>query len=628
MDTLAEDFLAWAGDAGRSVEEKFGVVLLVEGVYQRFAWAAGLPFVNFEEQRKVREARLFNPAYAAEVPRWKLEFAAGKLGEVRELSIGDYTDDRPLRDLSFLRFVPGLEGLRIGSLDREDLAGLRHVPGLRKFSLRSPEVEDYAELAGCRGLRELDVHTSHPWPMLAGLDGLPELVNLHWHGPVSALATVGTLPALRYLQTGGNFYHTYGANPVRDLHALPEMPLLQHLWGGWFHRLDGVERFPKLSFLMVMTFAKGLGRLAALEQLTHLRVSAPNLTGLEEVARIRGLLQFALYSERPQDWGVLLESESLREVFHFIDYKTEADLGMLRLVLPDYADFFAAPEPRPLEPLRLITGGSVEEKGMTAVAPPTEYPEGPDGWDGNLGMRETEGRWVATRVREALDWAGFLRMQGVRCGVWKAGAYDIFSSPPTPRSHRTIMVNLLRTEAIARVREIVECLRRALAGFRYRWQIYVHMEVQPDADRWDESWRNVSEETAAKQEEEDERYREYQQKQKRILLDDELRLRMMKELGEDLSGFKPSPRPARPDDPYNAPEPEEKKPDDDGPGGAAECDPDTEAKDEHWLPPVSITDPNAVWHDLNCMFEFDEEAIYIHVKNHGLEHIRDLFDLP
>ena len=627
MDEIASEFLGWAEDGARTEEERFGIVLFSEYVYRKFCWNAGLPAPDFTEERRKREARRFNPAYVEEVPRWKLEFIAGKLGGLRELRMGNSHDDRPLRDLSVLRFVPGLEELGLDSIGREDLEGLRYVPGLRKLSIWGLELEDFGEIAVCRGLRELSAYCQHPCPTLAGLEGLPVLERLAWNGAPHALATVGSLPALRRLTTLMDLHFSRNTRVLRDLHELPEMPLLEELRGVWFCRLAGLERFPRLHFLTAGLFAKDTGELAGMERLTHLRLAAPRLELLDAAAGLPRLVQLALYSERPQDWGVMMECETLREVFHFIDYETEADLGMLRLVLPDAGDMFAAAEPRVLAPLRLVTGGSHEEKGMCKVGPDAAFPEGPDGWDGNPGMRETEKRWVCEKMREALRGAGFLKLQGLRLAVGKNGSFHFFTSTHVPLGHRMASFTLLGTEAIAKAPEIVECVRRVLAGLRHRWQVYVHMDAEPDADTWDEPWRNRSKEDMARVEEEDERQMEFDRKRKRILLDDELRLRMMRELGQDVSTFRPSPRPATPHDPHYAPEPEErKKPDDGGPGGTAECDPDNEAPEESWLPKPEITDPNSRWRELFCAFEFDEEAVYMHVKNHGLETIRYLFD--
>ncbi|MEO5715323.1 MAG: hypothetical protein ABIT37_17730, partial [Luteolibacter sp.] len=464
----------------------------MEEVYSRFAHAAGHERPDFSRQRNIRKARSENPAFQPQIVGWQLVFTAAKLGEVTELAFGR-VEDRVLRDISFLAFVPGLVSLQLGVLEREDLEGIQHLVALRKLNLTCGEVENYGALALCTELREIEMRCTDPWPDLSVLSELPRLEVLKWHGLVSALESIPALPALRYLRAGSvASYETHLTSSVRNFHSLPEMPLLEHFQGGWIYRLDGVERYPALRFMMVTTYSRNLAPLSALKQLTHLRVSNPRLEGLAEVSACPALLHFALYGERPQDWGVMMDSSSLREAWHFLDYERPVDLGMLRMVMPPWDDIFAVETPRALAPLRLIVRGSTEDPGQNNCDIPTEFPDGPGGWDGNPGMQESEVAWANRRFHDALEAAGFLRLQGVRMDKVDEGPFHIFRNGDVAGLRRMVSITILKTEAISRIPGIVACLRESMAGMLHRWQIYFMCDPEPDADRWDESWRHVS----------------------------------------------------------------------------------------------------------------------------------------
>ena len=128
---------------------------------------------------------------------------------------------------------------------------------------------------------------------------------------------------------------------------------------------------------------------------------------------------------------------------------------------------------------------------------------------------------------------------------------------------------------------------------------------------------------------------EYKRLRKQILLSDQHRMQLLQELGEDVENFQPSPLPKRPDSIHydnddsedDEDEDQEEDGDDDAEGGVAFFDPDQEEKDDKWLPPVDVGDPNRDWNNLFCMFQLTEKGIHMHSRNRGLEAIADLLDI-
>lgn len=623
--------MTWAEDPARTLEERYGILRLVEYTWHYCYRSPDKPMLDWQAMRKAKEKRFYNPAYQPRIDLWQLRVTANLLPEVTRLAFEPHTEDRPVRDLSFLAFLPNLTVLSLAGIEMENLDGLQHLANLRELSIHSDDLEDYSAVAACRELRKIAIHTQHPWPEIRVFAELPHLEELSWNGNGRALADIPCLPALRRLHIESQHYCSDAKNSIRDLHHLPDMPQLDYFWGGWFYRLDGIGRYPTLRFLGIRGWFKSLSGVEALQRLTHLRVTAPRLDEVATLAAMPSVQHFALYSERPQDWGVLMEGETLREVFHDGIEGDQPDFETLRMLIPGYDDVFGLAEPRPIGPIRLIVRGNSEDIGYLDCEISPEFPDGPDGWDGHHGMRQSEVWWAAARLHSAVRDAGYLKLQGVRLSYKAPNLYDLFSTPPPPHLRRMLTITILKSEAISHIPGIFQCIRQTLATMRHPWQVYVTVDPEPDADTWDESWKEIRNPTYAEEMEELEREREYQRQRREILLSDQHRLRLLQELGEDTSDFKPTPLPARPEEPdYTSEEtedPDDEDEDDDHEGGIAHYDPEKAKDDESWLPPVNVGDPNRDWTHLLCIFILTETGVHMHVKNRGLEGIAELLDV-
>lgn len=353
-DTSADGFYAWATDPSRTLEERYGILQLLEFVYARHYSGEDKPSYNFEADQLRREARRFNPAYQPLLDPQRVRLVASLLPQVQSVEFNHYSNDRPIRDLSFLRFLPWLQTLNVQGIELPRLDILRHLPALRSLQVWSNEVEDYSALASCRELRELKIHTEHPWPILTGLDTLPHLTHLDWHSNGRALIGLPPLPAVTHFRLSGGYTAHSLAGCLRDFHQLPAMPQLVQFWGGTFYRLDGIERYPLLRIALIKGYFTTLAPLAALRHITHLRVSSPRLEEVASVVPIPSLFHFAAESTRPQDWTPLMDSPSLREVHGAGCSTPQPDLGTVRMLLPSADDHFTTATPRPLQPLRLF----------------------------------------------------------------------------------------------------------------------------------------------------------------------------------------------------------------------------------------------------------------------------------
>lgn len=158
MSTVADDFLSWAADPSRTLEERYGILRLTEAVYDRYYTGPDKQHLSVEASISRREDRRYNAAYEPVIDADKLHITADLLPKVTELAFHNFGVDRCLGDLSFLRFVPGLTRLTLEGLELESLDILRHLPHLTYFrTIHADRVEDYTALASCRKLQHLSL---------------------------------------------------------------------------------------------------------------------------------------------------------------------------------------------------------------------------------------------------------------------------------------------------------------------------------------------------------------------------------------------------------------------------------------------------------------------------------------
>jgi hypothetical protein len=632
MESRSEDFHTWASDSARTLEERFGILRLVEFAYDRHYQGPDKPPKNYEAERLMCEDRRYDAGYNPVINPDRLRITADLLPLIKNLEFSNYGEERPIRDLSVLAFLPQLTEIHLKDIEMETLDVFHHLPNLQKVRIRTNEVDDYSALAACREIRELCIQTWHPWPVLRGIETLPHLETFEWLANGRSLMDLPSLPAVRNFLLDVHSHHSELSNCMRDLRHLPEMPRVETFWGGWFHRLDGIERYPTVRVLCIKGWFKNLSPLASLPAVTHLRVVSPRLTEVATIAAMPSVFQFGVRSARPQDWSPLFESSTLREVYQDECEAPQPDFHTLRMLLPSRDEFFATPVSRPHEPLRL----RVRTKATPGDSDHNPYfSEGPAGWNGCLAMRQSEIWWLREQIRDALDAAGFLKLQGVRFEDTLPDGYRIFSTVPRAHSIRSASIRLLRAEAIGRLRSIIECIRPVMLRTRFPWQLHFMLLPEAEADDWDESWRrDDTPERRLRDMLEDERIAERNRQRQRLFLNDEHRLRLLKELGNDPGEFHRSPLPPPPEEPEiiiqtrhkNTDQPPEKSTDD---GGLADPDDENEDDDEHWLPAVEISDPNTDWNRFFLMFTLTEEAVWIHEQRvTSIEALSYLLDIP
>ena len=121
MDQTSDHFLDWARNPSRTLEERYGIVRLLEEVYRRYYRGKDKDPFDWQSIQRTREARKFNPAYDPQPDLPKLRIVAELLPQVEALHFDSFGDDRPLRNLAFLAFVPQLQELKLRCFEMERL---------------------------------------------------------------------------------------------------------------------------------------------------------------------------------------------------------------------------------------------------------------------------------------------------------------------------------------------------------------------------------------------------------------------------------------------------------------------------------------------------------------------------
>src|ERR1043166_10004704 len=152
-----EALVRWAMDGARTVEERYTTELLVErGVQSWKSLHKIIEPVNYEELHERKRQRALNPAYEPRYSEQALRRAAeGWTAPYMKQwqTLGGH-DDRPIRDIQVLRFLPHLEEVQLRYCEVNDLSPLTELPAMRKLDLLSRTCSDFRPLARCTADRK------------------------------------------------------------------------------------------------------------------------------------------------------------------------------------------------------------------------------------------------------------------------------------------------------------------------------------------------------------------------------------------------------------------------------------------------------------------------------------------
>ena len=516
MNGIAQGFADWACDPKRSVEERFSAELLIEQTVGLWNRKHGIKADNnYEAERLRKKARALDPGYEPQFSREAAEHAEEVLPELKLLNFG-WNEDRPLRSLAVLRFCPLLESLEIRYSEISDWTPLVAQTELTKLHLWDHVARDLRPLGRLAKLQSLYLWLGAPWPDLTGLENLAELRDIQFHGNIHVLKAVPHLAQVRI----ASIHHGSGYNlPLRNVAELPAMPELRRLVLENTAELDGVERFQQLLNLEIYGFFTDVSPLAKLQNLTHLVLSGGDYPTIAPLATIPQLCRLLVRHEMPPDFTPLAESPRLHEIVTESTHIVPPELASLNAMFNSWDEAFAAAEPRPLLPLKLLLRDDHQRGEIDSGGSRRD-------WGDDLEMDYSEYRWFIRKLNRRLT---------ALLGKGWGEIPERFA-----RQSGCVHVTISRPEDIDRIVPVVQCLRELIAAARHPWCYLLIVDGLAQYERdIAEIYRSdnaVFDPEREREEWEDQRRKE---RERREFLDRKYRLRLQQELGS--AGVPPKP---------------------------------------------------------------------------------------
>src|SRR6266446_6986537 len=138
-----EDFIRWALDDARTLEERYTTELFVEDAESTWnvVHKTGR-FTPWEEKAERDRQRFLNPAYQPQYSERSVRHAAEMIPLRTRWSIRPGYRERPVRDIAVLRFFTALEILDV-ACDVADISLLAELPALRELTVCVAPCEDF-----------------------------------------------------------------------------------------------------------------------------------------------------------------------------------------------------------------------------------------------------------------------------------------------------------------------------------------------------------------------------------------------------------------------------------------------------------------------------------------------------
>jgi hypothetical protein len=507
-----DDFIAWALSPDRTLEEAYCAERLVE--QGRLYWPSSNPGRRPEsspqEQERKKKRRL-NPAHRVQLEEAEVCCAVEKLLMMDRLDL-DSESDRPMRDISGLRFFCHFRHLNLGGNALNDAGALRGWTTLESLSIRDDALEDLTPLAALTKLRSLHLSIRSPWPNLKGLEALEELAFFHWRGNLLSLEDI---PRLGRVCQARFEMGPCGNIPVPSVNCLPEMPWLEAFEIDPLFRLDDITRWPRLRNLSVGGPFKDLRPLGGLRALTHLVLRGDVTRDLSPLARLPELRRLEVRSQHPHDYSVLAEAPRLHEVRAEGCKINRMELATLHAVLAPWEDEFLAAQARPRGNTRFVVCHQKElpSNPRKALSPEARWNDDPE-------MTASEGRWFNQRLQSALD------------GLLGKGGWGRLS----PGWTGSATLSITRMEAAEQLAAIVETTRELLCATLLPWVVQFSVSLTEEEDSIGDTNDESDDEARTIQRAVKDR-KEYleRQKEQEAYLEREHRLRLLQQEGKPVN---------------------------------------------------------------------------------------------
>jgi hypothetical protein len=435
-------------------DETYTIELLIERVRDRFD-------PNYWDDWSARGDARRSPDYK---PTFSPDHVGPASEELKTLSWVSFQrlcdDERPVRDIGALRFLPRLSGLVLTNNEVSDLSPIVLCSELRRLHLKENPIRDVSPLVKCTNIEELHLGGC-PISDLSALETLSNLRDLSISADqITAFKRINRLPHLRTIE--------FGLDTFDSFNGFPEMPELRAIRGAHVMKLDGLERFTKLQNLVNLSGEfDTLEPLRNLEGLTHANILSSHVDSLDSLADLPALRDLRISTDaRKLDLSPLKTLPSLHAVNVRCDEAAPQELDTLRASLSPWDLEFRALKPRHTPSLVLDV---VDQETFDLYD--TQKPFNASDPDLDEGLLSSELQWLDTQL------------DNLFASAFRAD--EDFVIPFQWNGARSRTVVLLSNAAANAFPKVVLGIQNILSNAKEDWIIYLQSDdVEPDFVVW------------------------------------------------------------------------------------------------------------------------------------------------
>lgn len=440
-DMTANTFSEYALTPTLGSDATYTVELLIERVRDKFDpnyWD------DWSERGDARESPDYKPQFSEK----HVKPAEKELKVLSWLSFQRIRDDdRPVRDLDALRFLPSVTGLVLSNNDISDISPVGSSTNLMRLHLRKNPIRDISALASCTKIEELELDET-PIEDFSVLESLPNLRELSISADqIPAFKRLTRLQSLKKLE--------FGLDTFDSFEGFPEMPELRVIRGAHVKSLEGLQRFPKLENLVNLSGDfDTLEPLANSKALTHANILGSRVDSVEPLSGLVSLRDLWLNTDAlTLDFSPLESLPALHDLTVKCSGEELASLDKFRATLDPWDIEFRALKPRHTPSLELEV---VDQKTFDVYD--TEKPYNVAMSDSNEELLSSELEWLDAQIDDVLS-VDFEEDEDYTIPFQWGGA-------------RSRTVVLLSEEAIEAFPRLVLGIQKVLSTAKKDWIIY------------------------------------------------------------------------------------------------------------------------------------------------------------
>lgn len=449
-------FSQYALSANLTPDEVYTVELLIERVRYKFD-----DDDNFWDDSIERDDARRSPDYK---PRFSPDHVSPAADELNSLSWISFqrlsNDERPIRDISALKFLPQLSGLVLDDNQVTDLSPITYCTELRRLHLNRNPIRDISPIATCKLIEKLHLGDCAISDFSA-LEDLPALRELSIS--VDQIADFKQLKRLTHLRK-----IEFGLGSFDSFDGFPEMPELRVIRGAHVRKLDGLQHFRKLQNLVNLSGRfDSLEPLRNLRELTHVNILNSRVESLQPLAGSSAFRALHISTDlRKIDLSPLESLPLLHELNVRCNGAEPNGLDKLKASLSPWGNEFRAVKRRHTPSLELHV---VDQQTFDIYD--TDKPFNVSGPDTNEGLLSSELDWLDDQLERFL--ASELR------------ADDDYTIPFKWNGARSRTIVLYSDDSVAAFSKVVRGIQNVLSDAKQDWIIYLQTDgVEPEFVVW------------------------------------------------------------------------------------------------------------------------------------------------